>query len=83
MREAFARGGLWFFGTIIAICIFLPQYLKDHDLGEQLVRLLFAGIIIGGAIFFYTWYNHELEERELRNEERLKALGKSDDDAQR
>lgn len=80
MREAFARAGLWFFGTIIAIIVFMPDTLKDHELGEQVAFLLFAGFIVAGAIFFYTWYNHEQDERELRERERLAALKKSDDE---
>lgn len=85
MRESIARAGLWFFGAIIAFIVFGGQYLKDHTLAEQIGMLVFVAVIVGGAVFFYTWYEHEQEQRILKNRERRLALKKAeeaeDDDA--
>lgn len=73
MREAFARSGLWFFGTIAAIYLFMPNWLEDDSLSEQILKLFLAGLIVGGAMFCKEWYDLERAERfrKEREEARL------------
>ena len=78
MKLAAARGGLWFFGTILFILLFMNDLVKDKSLTEQIVILLFFGFIVGGVVFFWTWHQAAKEDRELELTERRKAL-ESDD----
>ena len=81
MRLAAARAGLWFFGTAIFVFILGSDTWKKESIStwEMIGTLAFFATIVGGAVFFYTWYDHEQKERELRNAERRKALKSSDD----
>lgn len=81
MRLAAARAGLWFFGTIIFVFFMFYDTWKEDSTstGEIIGTLAFFGTIVGGVVFFYTWYEYEQKERELRDAERRKALKSSDD----
>lgn len=79
MRLAAARAGLWFFGTIIFVFMFSGDNFDGKSDGEIIGSLVFLATVVAGVVFFYTWYDHEQKERELRNAERKKALKSSDD----
>lgn len=74
MKLALSRGGLWFFGTMIFITLFGWESFKDDSLLEVIGTVAFFGTIIGGAVFCYTWYEYEQQERELVLKSRRKAL---------
>lgn len=74
MKLALSRGGLWFFGTMIFVIVFGQENLKDESLLEVIGTVAFFGAIVGGAIFCYTWYEYEQQERELELKSRRKAL---------
>lgn len=81
MREAFARAGLWFFGSILFIIVIGGDTIKDSKSsdGEIIASVVAIAFIVAGAVFFLTWHGYEKEERELKLEERRRALDKSDD----
>lgn len=79
MRKAFARAGLWFFGTIIAIVVFGGESYEDSKAsdGEIVAGVLCIAVVVAGTIFFYTWYTHE---QDLEYREHHQAFMKSEDE---
>lgn len=74
MRLAAARAGLWFFGSIIFIAVFLGSIFEDMSTAESIATLVFFGAVIAGAVFCYSWYEHEQEERKQQQAERRKRF---------
>jgi uncharacterized integral membrane protein len=83
MRLAFAKAGLWFFGIIIAATLYVLFAIADseeketvttHDVTTVGLGILIIAFVIAGAIFFYTLYTNDEEERQLKNKERRQEL---------
>jgi hypothetical protein len=74
---AFAPAGMWFFGTIIAMVVFLPTMIKDRSFGEQVTILLICGIVVAGAVFCYEWYEYERKKNEREDLERRRPANRN------
>lgn len=62
MKVAFARGGLWFFTSILLFLLFTNSEMKTFVRGDELLSMLVVGIIGGGTGFFLVWYNDERDK---------------------
>ena len=69
MREAIARGGIWFFGTIIFLVVFMNDSLEGYSFTEQVLFLFFCGLVVGGVVFCMEWRELETRARMLRERE--------------
>ena len=69
IRSRLSGWGVW--GALALAGVIAPLALSWFPVW---LGLLFIGLMVGGVVFGYTWYNYEQEEQELKLKERRKAL---------
>lgn len=74
MRLAFAKAGLWFFGSIIFVYMFWTDSLKNTSKADIIFTLLLVGIVAGGTAFFWEWHTIEKEKHELEMQARRRKM---------
>lgn len=74
MKLAFIDAGRWFFGSIFFAIFLGGRAFEGESIQTILLALAVIGFLVGGFMFFTTWYDYAKKERELQTKERRKAL---------